>query len=64
MLPLLANTVRTNTKEKIKLHSFLSYYISFAKNKTAVGFFWLLHILSVFKKLLNDSYFFKTFQFL
>lgn len=39
MLPLLANTMRTNTKEQIKLHSFPSYYISFAKNKNAVVIF-------------------------
>jgi len=39
MLPLLANTIRTNTKEQIKLHSFPSYYTTFVKNRNAVVIF-------------------------
>lgn len=45
MLPLLANTMRANTKEKIKLRSFPSYYISFTKKKTAVGFCYYIYCL-------------------
>lgn len=47
MLPLLANTMRTNTKEKIELHSFPSYYIAFGKNRTAVGFCWFFFVVVV-----------------
>lgn len=55
MLPLLANTMWTNTKEQIKLQSFPSYYVSFAKNKNAVVIFGWLDTVPVFLKLLDDS---------
>lgn len=55
MLLLLANTVRTNTKEQIKLHSFPSRCVSFAKNKNIVVIFGPLRTESLFLKLVEDS---------
>lgn len=44
MLPLLENTTRTNTKEQIQLHGFLSYYVSFVKKKKFSGYFLVDHL--------------------
>lgn len=55
MLPSLANTVRTNTEDQIKLHRFPSRCVSFAKNKNMVVIFGPLRTVSLFLKLLEDS---------